>query len=473
MRQRRYGRLLGVLMVLGLHGGLTAIKPTRAQIPQGLRDELSARQQKLAKADQLFSQGQKQAAKKIYRQVQKPWPKGKSEQSSVAEPIAETDALSPAGQVFWRQAQQGLEKDLKSAVLAPLKHLVEEAPAFVPGQIAYARALKRYGQTEKAIRRIEAAASRYPGNADLTAAQVELLESQEKWLHASIAARQYALTHPQASNSARLARLADKNMERYQSELKAELTGSAVASGVVGALTGQEEQATRMAALMLQGESQVGKQLANSMREQAPLVKKKDTVNYVREIGQNLAELMGRDEFDYEFYVIEKDVFNAFALPGGKIFVYSGALSAMDSEAELAGLLAHEIAHAVASHGYRSIAEGMLLQNVGQAIPLGKVISGLARLEYSRQDEREADVLGLYALNASKYSVDGMRNLMVTMRQESASSKPAWARSHPVPESRLRYVEQLIQRRGYERHSYHGIVPYAQMRQALKKVSRD
>ena len=279
MRQRRYGQLLGVLMVLGLHASLTAIKPSRAQVPQGLRDELSARQQKLAKADQLFSQGEKQAAKKIYRQVQKPWPNGKSEQSSVAEPITEADALSPAGQVFWRQAQQGLEKDLKSAVLAPLKHLVEEAPAFVPGQIAYARALKRYGQTEKAIRRIEAAASRYPGNADLTAAQVGLLESQEKWLHASIAARQYALTHPQASNSARLARLADKNMERYQSELKAELTGSAVASGVVGALTGQEEQATQMAALMLQGESQVGKQLANSMQEQAPLVKKKDTVN--------------------------------------------------------------------------------------------------------------------------------------------------------------------------------------------------
>jgi len=176
---------------------------------------------------------------------------------------------------------------------------------------------------------------------------------------------------------------------------------------------------------------------------------------------------MGRSEFNYKFYVIDKDTFNASAYPGGKIFVHSGALKAMESEAELAGLLAHEIAHAVASHSYRSIAEDILLQNLGQAIPFGKVISELASLRYDRQDELEADILGLYALNASKYSVDGIYNLMATMRQENASSRPEWASSHPVPESRLHYVQELIQRRGYERHSYYGVVPYAQMKQTL------
>ncbi|PSP14156.1 MAG: peptidase M48 Ste24p, partial [Cyanobacteria bacterium SW_10_48_33] len=74
---------------------------------------------------------------------------------------------------------------------------------------------------------------------------------------------------------------------------------------------------------------------------------------------------------------------------------------------------------------------------------------------------------GLYALNASKYSVDGIYNLMATMRQENASSRPEWASSHPVPESLLHYVQELIQRRGYERHSYYGVVPYAQMKQTL------
>jgi len=467
MQRQRYRQTIAWLIALGVNASLATIKPAWSQAPKGIRDELSAKQQKLAKADRLFDRGKKQAAQKIYREVQEPWTEVENEQSSVVEPITEAEALSPAGQVFWRQAQEGLKKDLKSAVLAPLQQLVKEAPEFVPGQIAYARALKRYGQTEKATRRIEAAATRYPGNAALKAAQVELLESQEKWLRASIAARQYALTHPKASDSARFAQLADKNMERYQSDLKAEITGGAVASGIVGALTGQEGQTVQVAALMLQGESKVGKQLANSRREQAPLVKEKAVVKYVNEVGQNLAELMGRSEFDYEFYVIDEDAFNAFAYPGGKIFVYSGALEAMGSEAELAGLLAHEIAHAVASHSYRSIAEGILLQNLGQAIPLGNVISGLANLKYSRQDEREADVLGLYALNASKYSVDGMYNLMATMRQENASSQPEWASSHPVPESRLHYIQELIQRRGYERHSYYGVVPYVQMKQTL------
>lgn len=467
MQQQRHGQLLGLLIALGVNGSLAAIQPAWGQVPKEIRDELSARQQKLAKADKLFDRGKKQVARKIYRKVQEPWTERNGERSSVADPIMEVEAISPAGQVFWRQAQKGLEKDLKSAVLAPLEHLIEEAPEFVPGQIAYARALKRYGQTEKATRRIEAAATRYPGNAALKAAQVELLESQEKWLRASIAARQYALTHPEASDSARFAQLADKNMERYQSDLKAEITGSAVASEFLGALTGQEGQTAQLAALMLKGESQVGKQVANSKREQAPLIKEKAVVNYVNEVGQNLAELMGRSKFNYKFYVIDKDTFNASAYPGGKIFVHSGALKAMESEAELAGLLAHEIAHAVASHSYRSIAEDILLQNLGQAIPFGKVISELASLRYDRQDEREADILGLYALNASKYSVDGIYSLMATMRQEKASSRPEWARSHPVPESRLHYVQELIQRRGYERHSYYGVVPYAQMKQTL------
>ncbi|PSO67207.1 MAG: hypothetical protein BRC42_16595 [Cyanobacteria bacterium QS_1_48_34] len=110
MQQQRHGQLLGLLIALGVNGSLAAIQPAWGQVPKEIRDELSARQQKLAKADKLFDRGKKQAARKIYRKVQEPWTERNGERSSVADPIMEVEAISPAGQVFWRQAKKAWKK---------------------------------------------------------------------------------------------------------------------------------------------------------------------------------------------------------------------------------------------------------------------------------------------------------------------------------------------------------------------------
>ncbi|MBC1300290.1 M48 family metalloprotease, partial [Nostoc sp. UCD122] len=78
----------------------------------------------------------------------------------------------------------------------------------------------------------------------------------------------------------------------------------------------------------------------------------------INDIGQKLAKVAGRNEFKYEFFVIPEEELNAFALPGGKILINAGAIAKTTSEAELAGLVAHELSHVVLSHGFQLVTQG-------------------------------------------------------------------------------------------------------------------
>ncbi len=139
---------------------------------------------------------------------------------------------------------------------------------------------------------------------------------------------------------------------------------------------------------------------------------------YVNEIGQKLAVVAGRNDFKYEFYVVMDDQLNAFALPGGKVFVNAGAIAKTNSEAELAGLLAHELSHAVLSHGFQLVAEGNLVANVTQYTPLGNTVANLVVFNYSRDMERQADTLGTRLLSPTGYAADGLLNLMLTLSSQ-------------------------------------------------------
>src|SRR5690606_600539 len=145
---------------------------------------------------------------------------------------------------------------------------------------------------------------------------------------------------------------------------------------------------------------------------------------------------------------------------GGKIFFHTGILELMDSEAELAGVLSHEIAHSVLSHSYTKIAEasttdtvanigsGFLSDTLGinQNITDGVLNVGgvLLNKEFSRDKEEQADVLGLRVLDAAGYSADGLYNVMEKLAQLEGDSN--WAESllssHPASEDRMRYMEE-------------------------------
>ncbi len=156
------------------------------------------------------------------------------------------------------------------------------------------------------------------------------------------------------------------NFDRFQGNIKDDIVGKGLLGSAVkvgGCLlfggcdpvTTAIGESLQMGRLILQGESGLGKELAQVYKKQLPLVRDKQVVKYVREIGDSLAELMGRDEFKYEFYVVEDDSLNAFALPGGKVFIHTGTILNTNSTAELAGVIAHEIAHAVLSHGFKKV----------------------------------------------------------------------------------------------------------------------
>jgi predicted Zn-dependent protease len=382
--------------------------------------------------------------------------------------------------VYWRQSQEGLEQKLETKIMVPLRLLVEQYPEFIPGHLHYAQALKDYDREEEALQVLQKAASLYPNEPELIKAKITALREAEKWLDASLAARQFALVnsnHPQAEE---FKTLADENLERYRSHLRRKLRGNAIANAITGALgfvlTGNllgPISAIDTTVLMLRGESTVGESIANRAKKQLPMLEDEEVLEYVREVGNKLATVAGRDDFEYEFHVVMDDRLNAFALPGGKVFVNAGAIMKTKSEAELAGLLAHELAHAVLSHGFQLVTQGNFIANVTQYIPFGGTAANLIVLDYNRDMEREADALGARILASSGYAADGLHNLMMTLDKEERD-RPifAWLATHPDTEERIRNLETLIERNGYNRYNYEGVERHLEIQKRVAELLR-
>jgi len=287
-----------------------------------------------------------------------------SESQPKPEPILDPTQLAPAGQVYWREALAGIDQKLESRIFVPLQLLMEHYPEFIPGHLRLAQALKDYNRSSAALQILEKAYSLYPNQPDLLKAKIAAQAASENWLEASIAARQFALLNPDHPQAAEFTRLADENLKRYRSHLRSQLRGNAIASVLTGALsyalTGNifaPISAVETIAILIQGEQAIGERIAKSAQRQLDLIQDPEVLDYINEVGQKLAKLSGRDDFEFEFYVVLDSDINAFALPGGKIFVNAGAIIHCNSEAELAGLLAHEISHAVLSHGFQLITQ--------------------------------------------------------------------------------------------------------------------
>lgn len=452
-------------------------KPTKEKAdspPPNLATTIQ-RRQKLLEADSLYLAGRKDEAEKIYREVKAPFVTA-TETPKRPEPILDPAQLPPAGQVYWRETQAGAEAKLQSRMMVPLQLLVEQYPQFIPGQLRLAQVLQSSDDNKEAIALLEQATSLYPNQPDLAKAKISLLAADKKWMEASLAARQFALLNSKAPNPEFTA-LADENLKRYKKHLRRKLRGNTIANiitGVLGyAVTGSlfgPISAAQTTVMVLRGESSIGKSVAKDARKQLPMVDDKLVVDYVNELGQKLAKVSGRNDFQYEFYVVLDDQLNAFALPGGKVFVNAGAIARTDSEAELAGLIAHELSHAVLSHGFQLIAEGSLIANVTQYVPYGGTVASLFTLNYSRDMERQADTLGTRLIASSGYAADGLYNLMVTLKKQEKSSPPTWLASHPATGDRIKYIEDLIERNGYNRYSYEGIARHAQVKAQVEKL---
>ncbi|GCL36834.1 peptidase M48, Ste24p [Sphaerospermopsis reniformis] len=431
----------------------------------------------LVKADRLYQQGKRTEAEKLYRQVKKPFAKDSknSQISQFPEPINDPEQLSPAGKVYWREAQAGFQQGLESKIFVPLQLLSEKNPEFVPGHVLLAQALEKYNKPKEAREVLERASSLFPYNPDVAKARVKALEADEQWLEASIAARQFAIVNPDHSENAEFVNIADKNFGRFRGDLNNQILTTAILGGLGGLLTGDFKssafQAVELAKLMLNGESAMGAQLANGYKQQLPLVQDEIVQGYINTIGQDIAKLMGRSEFNYEFYVVQDDSLNAFALPGGKVFIHTGSILNTKSEAELAGLIGHEVGHAVLSHGYQRIANNSLLANLREVIPFGNFFTTLVSRDYSRGNERQSDIIGSRALASYGYAADGLRGFMQTLHERYGSSGQSYASTHPSSKERVRYLEDLITSSGYNRYAFEGVEKHSLIQKRVRELA--
>ncbi|ACB50505.1 Peptidase M48, Ste24p [Crocosphaera subtropica ATCC 51142] len=435
----------------------------------------------LAKADHFYKCGETLLAERFYREVKEPF--GSEEELNreiLAQAVYEPEYLLPGGAVYWRLYQESLTESevYKSKRIAPLQLLSQDYPEFIPGHIKYAEILRKDERPEDALKVLENAVSLYPNEAPLVKAKIEADEQAENWLAASLTARQFAVFNQEHFLRDEFKELADKNLDRYQGDLQEQMTwnlvGNAIMSGVGAALMGNvfaPLSTIQTSYLLLQGESAIGESYAEGFKNRLTLIEDPEVTGYINEIGHKLAKVAGRDEFEYEFFVVMDENLNAFALPGGKIFINAGAIAKTSSEAEIAGLLAHELAHSVLSHGFQQMTQGALTSSVVDYIPyIGGIASNLAILSYSRGMEEQADLFGTRLLAATGYAADGLRNLMAVMEDEHQNRPPAWLSTHPDTSDRVKYIETEIVRNNFNRFAYEGVERHQEIRKKVVQL---
>jgi predicted Zn-dependent protease len=163
----------------------------------------------------------------------------------------------------------------------------------------------------------------------------------------------------------------------------------------------------------------------------------------------NSGEVRYRSEFPWDVKIIKDDaVQNAFATPGGHIYVFSGLIKFLDNESQLAGILGHEIAHADRRHTSKQLQQqygiSLLLSLLSGNNPnqLVQIAAGLGQLKFSRDDETEADQYSVIYLNKTQYACDGAAGFFIKAESQSqGGNPPAFLSTHPAPATRIQEIQ--------------------------------
>jgi predicted Zn-dependent protease len=219
--------------------------------------------------------------------------------------------------------------------------------------------------------------------------------------------------------------------------------------------------------ITIQEEREMSKEFMMVVRSQFPLIEDPIIVDYVNRVGQRILKAVPPQPFDYQFHVLREDVYNAFATPAGHIFFNSGLFAALESEEELAGIIGHEIAHVVCRHisdriesskkiGMATLAgmvAGVLLGAGGaataaSAVTVGSIAAGqTASLAYSRENETQADQLGLGYLTQAGYTGEGLLTSLKKIRSKQwygSEQIPTYMTTHPASEQRMSYIDNWL-----------------------------
>lgn len=207
-------------------------------------------------------------------------------------------------------------------------------------------------------------------------------------------------------------------------------------------------------------ERSIGNSAVDGVLAKSPLyTRNPEIVRYVASVGAKVVNQSDRTNIDWRFYVVDSPQINAFALPGGHVFITSAALRNLKSEAELAGVLAHEIAHVEKRHGTKQLQKTLLAQGVAIAAlgdqsagvqVAGQLAIGVAMNGYSRSQEDEADQRGTDLAAKAGYDPKGLLGFFETLKQAHPDSPEwmAWASDHPRTGDRIQRVSAHIAKEG-------------------------
>ncbi len=229
----------------------------------------------------------------------------------------------------------------------------------------------------------------------------------------------------------------------------------AVGGCAVNPLTGAEEPML----MSVNEELALGARMAPEVeRELNGAIPNEALQRYIDRIGQRIARFSQRPDWEYRYVAVEDAMINALAVPGGHVYITRGLLEKMTSEAQLAGILAHETVHIVARDSAVAMSKAKLL-NAGMLAAVAAAASGemdptalgaaqlsgyFIMLRYSRQDEEEADLGGIDYMVSAGYNPNAMIETM-RMFQELDKVRPIeFFSTHPSPENRIRYMEEHV-----------------------------
>ena len=219
-----------------------------------------------------------------------------------------------------------------------------------------------------------------------------------------------------------------------------------------------------------QQDVEVGQQVSRDAERQLPMLNDSRVDNYLNKLGQRLTAHAPGTKFPYTFKAVNDKGINAFALPGGPIYINRGVIDAADNEAQLAGVMAHEAAHVALRHGTNQASKasaaqmplailggmlgsdstGAILTQLGAGFAVNSVL-----LKYSRTAESQADILGAQMLNDAGYDPRAMAQFFEKIRAQDEGGQPiAFFSSHPNPERRTERVNEEVANLGGSGRGY-------------------
>jgi len=204
-------------------------------------------------------------------------------------------------------------------------------------------------------------------------------------------------------------------------------------------------------------EVEIGRQVAAKVEKRYQVSRDPKLNSWVKEIGQRLAAVSERKNLEFEFKVLERKEINAFALPGGFIYVNKGLLAMVDDDSELAGVLGHEIGHITARHGIKklqnqigySLLISILFKNNDTTRRIIDTAFTLISLGYSREDEFEADKLSVIYTYKAGYNPEGMVKFLQKLKQMEKREPleiETFLSTHPPTSERIKRIKEEIAR---------------------------